>query len=678
MAIGRELSAPGAWIALGLIVALAAALRFAHLGAVVGDPFYDGAVRSMTLSWHNFFFGAVEPSGAVSIDKPPVDLWLQVASVELFGFRSATLKLPEALGGTLAVVGVFFAVRRAFGARAGVASALALAVLPIEVITARSDTMDAVMMALMVLALLCAVRAAQGGRTLWLAAAAASLGVAFDVKLLESLVALPGIALLAWLGLPGSRRRRLAQLALAAAVYVAVALAWLTATLLFGAHERPYAYGSTNGSAWDAAFVFNGLDRVQNKTLEGVQPGFIQGHHYPERTAQQRYKIPIVPPSATRLLARIGPLSAGYLGLEALAGLLLGAGALAALYWPRKAPPDADLKATASPPPSGEPVRTAATNGRAETAGHVPDALRVQRATLAGLMLWLLTGLVLFSHMARLHPRYTEGFTPAVAATLGIGAAWATARRSRGRLLVLAVTLLAITIYAESLLFGATGLWWLTAAGAAGALALAFTGLARGAPGRVAALALTLLCLLAIPLSTALRAERENVSDTNSLGLLHKGELGPLSSYLRAHQGSAYYEAAFDSGTKMGELVERDARPILVLTLLEGKVFTSVARLRALAAAGKVRYAFVDGYCGPQSPRTETDCAPPVRWVVAHGIDVSRQAGLPRAGMLWLLPGAPGYPRSTSSRADGSDSRTVAGAAPRPTRPRKQPSRRVA
>lgn len=645
MAIGRELSAPGAWIALGLVAALAAALRFAHLGAVVGDPFYDGAVRSMTLSWHNLFFGAVEPSGAVSIDKPPVDLWLQVASVELFGFRSATLKLPEALGGTLAAVGLFLAVRRAFGTRAGLASALALAVLPIEVITARSDTMDAVMMALMVLALLCAVRAAHGGRTLWLLAAAAALGVAFNVKLLESLVALPGLALLAWLGLPGRRRRRLAQLGLAALVYVAVALAWLTATLLVPAHERAYAYGSTNGSAWNSAFVFNGLDRLENKTLEGIQPGFIQGHHYPEGTAQQRYEIPIVPPSATRLLARIGPLSADYLGLEALAGLLLGGGALAALYWPGKAPPAADVPGTA-PPAADQPLTGATMSNGGPGAGHVPDALRVQRATLAGLMLWLLTGLVLFSHMARLHPRYTEGFTPAVAATLGIGAAWATARRSRGRLIALTVTLATVAIYAESLLFGATGLWWVTAAGAAVALALAFAGLARGAPGRVAVLAPTLVCLLAIPLSTALRAERENLSDTNSLGLLHRDELGPLSTYLRAHQGSAYYEAAFDSGTKMGELVERDARPILVLTLLEGKVFTSVARLRALAAAGKVRYAFVDGYCGPQSPPTETDCAPPVRWVVAHGVDVSRQAGLPRPGMLWLLPGAPGYPRS--------------------------------
>jgi hypothetical protein len=150
--------------------------------------------------------------------------------------------------------------------------------------------------------------------------------------------------------------------------------------------------------------------------------------------------------------------------------------------------------------------------------------------------------------------------------------------------------------------------------------------------------ACALVSLLAVPFSAALRAVSENISDTNRLGVLHPGELQPLSAYLRAHQGNSYYEAAFDSGTRMGELVVRDARPILVLTTLEGRVFTPVARLRALAAAGKVRYAFIDGGCGPSSPSTNPDCSAPALWVVANGTDVSRAAGLPRTGMLWRLP----------------------------------------
>ena len=108
---------------------------------------------------------------------------------------------------------LFAAVRRMWSPAAGLAAAVALAVLPVEVITSRSDTMDAVMMALIVLALLLIVRALERGSSAWLLAGAAALGLAFNVKLLESLVALPGLAVFAYLGLPGARRRRLAAAA---------------------------------------------------------------------------------------------------------------------------------------------------------------------------------------------------------------------------------------------------------------------------------------------------------------------------------------------------------------------------------------------------------------------------------------------------------------------------------
>src|SRR6266576_766705 len=98
------------WGAVALLTLAAAVLRLLYIGRVSPDPFYDAAVRSMGLSWHNFFFGAYEPGGTVSIDKPPIDLWLQVASVKLFGFSSTTLKLPQALAGAVAVPLLFVAV----------------------------------------------------------------------------------------------------------------------------------------------------------------------------------------------------------------------------------------------------------------------------------------------------------------------------------------------------------------------------------------------------------------------------------------------------------------------------------------------------------------------------------------------------------------------------------------
>ncbi len=616
---------------MGLITVGAAVLRLLYIDRVSPDPFYDAAVRSMGLSWHNFFFGAFEPGGSVSIDKPPVDLWLQVASVKLFGFSSTTLKLPEAFSGILAVPLLFVAVRRMWNGAAGLAAALALAVLPIEVITSRSDTMDGVMMLLIVLALLLVVRACETGRSAWLLGAAAVLGVAFNVKLLESLVAMPGLLAFAYLGMPRPRRARLLRLGAAAAVYVVVALSWLTATLLAPAHDRPYAIGSTNGSAWNAAFVFNGTDRLGGKSPEPQFTAYQPGHHYPEATQSERDHIPIVPPSPTRLLARIGPLSGERLGLEILAALLLG---IPALAWGLRGEVD------------GETAQAEAAQGEAASV-EAPSEYRVRmrRAVAAGLVLWLLTGIALFSAMARLHPRYVDGFTPAVAAMLGIGGAWAS-RRGRWRTTVLVVTLLIVVIYAERLLYGTRVAWWVTLLAALAAVACA--GLARlPAAARVrrylmpaGVLALTMTAILAVPLGADVTAINDGVSDAGYVGALPSEEQHLVSAYLRAHQDGAKYEVAAESATQIGSLIVQDARPIVVLTTYNARVFTTVAELERLIARGQVRYAFLNTFCAPQGASLNAACSAPARWVRAHGTDVSRQAGLHEDKVLWLLPGA--------------------------------------
>ena len=596
----------------------AAALRLLQIEAVSPDPFYDAAVRSMTLSWHNFFFGSFEPGGSVSIDKPPLDLWLQVASVKVLGFSTTALKLPEVLAGTLSVPVLFEAVRRMWSTAAGLAAAVAIAVLPVAVITSRSDTMDAVMMLLIALALLSVVRTIETGRRRWLLVAAALLGLAFNVKLLESLVALPGLFVLAYLGLRYTRRRRLLELALAGAVYVAVALSWLTLTLLVPAHDRPFAIGSTNGSPWNAAFVFNGTERLRAKSPEPDTVVYEAGRHYPEATQFERDHIPIVPPSPTRLLARVGPLSGERLGLEVLIALLLGA---PALLW--------GLRDTAE---AGDP---AAGEGRR----------RMLRATAGGLGTWMLTGIVLFSSVNQVHPRYVEGFTPAVVAMLGIGVAWAAAAVGDRRAAVLRLGLLSLTLaitvyYAERLLYGHPPAWWVTALAALAAIALAWLGRRWLLARRVAApepragligagvIALTLTSVLAVPLAADARAIREHVTDAGYLGALPGGEERRLSAYLRAHQDGARYEVASESATQIASLIVRDARPVLVLTTYGGRVFTSIARLKHLIAAGQVRYAFLDTPAGAPARVVNPACSAPARWVRAHGTDVSTGGGL--------------------------------------------------
>jgi 4-amino-4-deoxy-L-arabinose transferase-like glycosyltransferase len=544
--------------ALGLTVALAAVLRLVELGAVRLDPFYDAAVRSMGISWHNFLFGAYEPGGSVSIDKPPVDLWLQVASVKLLGWGGTSLKLPQALAGTAAVALLYGALRRTFGSLAALLAALALAVMPIEVITARSDTMDAVMMALLVVALLALMRAAErspdNGRLglAWLVVSAGALGLAFNVKLLESLVALPGLLTTLWLARAslgvctrsGVTRRAAAERAVTwrvataralalGAVYVLVSLSWLLATLAFPARERPWAIGSTDGSPWNAAFVFNGSERITGKAMEVGQRA-----------------VAIAPPSPARLLARSGQLPARWLGWLALAALILAVPALLSA-WRRRAE---------------RPLAWAAT---------------------AGLSVWLLTGLVLFSEMARLHPRYVEAFTPAVAAMLGLGIAWL-----------------------------------LSLSGARKLLALAPLG------------------LLALSAAVSVQVVKGRVSDAGNVGAMRPAEQRALSAYLRAHSQGARYELAAASATSVASLIVADVRPVLMLTTYNGLPFTSVQRLKLLVARGEVRYALLDSGCSRHGSPRGAGCSRAARWVRSHAQDVSREAGLGRRGLLWRLPGA--------------------------------------
>jgi Dolichyl-phosphate-mannose-protein mannosyltransferase len=355
-------------------------MRLPGIGGGRPDPYYDAAVRSMGESWHAFWVGAFEPGARVAIDKPPVDLWLQVASTKLLGFSTTALVLPAALAGTLAVAALYNLLRVLFGARAGVAGAFALAVLPIAVISARSDTMDSVMAALVVLAAALTARAARSGRVGLVVAAGAVLGLAFEVKLFEALVAAPALVALWWLGGDRDRRRRVGGLVGAGAAVVAVGLAWLAGVTLMPGPARPFALGSANGSAWNAVFAYDGLDRVRSRPPRRV--------HSPPAAAMAREPAP---PGPLRLLSTRASLQAR-VGIAVAAAVAALALAVATGAW-----------------------------RRLDRAG---------RAGLAALAVWLATGLVLLSAMRDLHPRYLEAVTPAVAGCLGVGAVLAARDRA--------------------------------------------------------------------------------------------------------------------------------------------------------------------------------------------------------------------------------------------------------
>jgi 4-amino-4-deoxy-L-arabinose transferase-like glycosyltransferase len=248
---------------LAAVLALAACLDFWNLTQNgYANAYYAGAVRSMLQSWHNFFFVSFDPGGLVSVDKPPLALWLQAASAKVFGFSSFSILLPEALAGVGAVWLLYLLVARYFGRVAGLAAALALAVSPVSVSVNRDNNPDALLALLLVASVYFAARAAESGRLRWLIGSAVLVGLAFNTKMLAAMVVVPGIAL-AYVLFPRLRLRvRLLHLLVASAVLVAVSGAWIAAVDLTPAADRPYVGSTSDNSALSLALDYNGLGRV--------------------------------------------------------------------------------------------------------------------------------------------------------------------------------------------------------------------------------------------------------------------------------------------------------------------------------------------------------------------------------------------------------------------------------
>jgi 4-amino-4-deoxy-L-arabinose transferase-like glycosyltransferase len=253
-------------IALTAVLALSAILNINHLSRNgYANTFYSAGVHSMLHSLHNFFFVSFDAGGMVTIDKPPLGLWVQGLSAELFGFHPLSLLLPEAIAGVLAVAALYWVVTPSFGPAAGVASALALAVFPSFVAVSRDNNLDAVLILLMILACGVGLRAIGSGRLLTLLGCAALVGLAFNTKTLAAYLVVPGLGLGYLVCAPGSLARRATQLLAAGVVLLLVSASWSLIVEVVPASNRPFVGGSVDNTEYDLTFGYNGFGRVEGQ-----------------------------------------------------------------------------------------------------------------------------------------------------------------------------------------------------------------------------------------------------------------------------------------------------------------------------------------------------------------------------------------------------------------------------
>ncbi len=454
------------WLALAPVLALSAVLSTERLSQNgYANVFYAAGVRSMLGSFHDFLYASFDPGGLITVDKPPLSLWVQVISAKLFGFSHLSLLLPEAVIGVLGVAALYGALRRPLGLLAAVGGALALAVFPSYVAVSRDNGVDPFLILLLILACGCALRAIRTGGWPSLLASAAFVGLAFNAKTLAAYLVVPGIALGYLLCAPAPLPRRLLKLIAAGMVLAAVSLSWIALVELTPASQRPYVGGSTDNTETNLTLGYNGLGRVEGQVggpnqifvhLGAVAP-FPQNTHTilsAKRTAAPKHvPNPILPDghytSPTPFGGPTGPLRVFHTGLGGQGGWMLpfalfGLIALAlCVLWPPRGEP-----AAASRADDGAPAANSASAARAPAGPHPADEVgrstrasrwwgQVRRDPLAGVLFvfggwFLVEALIMDFSKGIIHPYYISALAPGSAAMIA-GGALAFARFGRAR-----------------------------------------------------------------------------------------------------------------------------------------------------------------------------------------------------------------------------------------------------
>lgn len=384
------------------VLAVAGWLRFTTLDGF-GNLFYASTVRSMGRSWYHFWYAAYDPAATLTVDKPPVALWIQVAATRLLGFNALGLIGPMALAGTVAVALTWGAARRSGGRTAALVAALALAVFPESVATSRDSTMDVLVAALLAGAAWLLIVAVESPRPRLLLGWAVVMGVLFNVKFFEGFLVMPAVVLYVALRWRRDLIERWRVVAGAAAVLVLVSVAWVAAVEATPAAHRPRIMNDRSNSAIGLVLRYNGLERVLpgEVTIFAPIPGASTG------TNAQLH--------ASALAFGVGDAGPGRL-VTGSNGPLLGVTVLLAL------------------------------TGIVLTA-RVPE--RFVRGPAVFWTAWGVTGIVLFSLSNRAAAQYTEAYAPALAVLAGLGAAEAAQLRGGRGAVVTAAVILGVAGYAR-------------------------------------------------------------------------------------------------------------------------------------------------------------------------------------------------------------------------------------
>ena len=241
---------PADWVrgSLSRVLVLAAVLCLWNLTiSGYSNEYYAAAARAGSESWKAWFFGAIDPGSFITVDKPPLSLWLMGLSARVFGFSSFSVLLPQALC-TIAAVGAAVrdrpprGGRRAGRRRRAGARADARSRSRSRASTTRTRCSSCCWSPPRTARARDRVRPRQAPRL-----GGALVGLAFMTKMLQGWMIVPALAAAYLVAGPPRCSVRVRQLLVAGVVMVAVSAAWPLAVSLWPG-AKPYIGGSTDGA----------------------------------------------------------------------------------------------------------------------------------------------------------------------------------------------------------------------------------------------------------------------------------------------------------------------------------------------------------------------------------------------------------------------------------------------
>lgn len=233
--------------------------------------YYSSAVYSMGKSFHAFLFNSIDSVGFISVDKPPLGFWIQVLFTKIFGFTGFAILLPEAIAGIISVILIYIIIFKRFGNIPACFSAITLALTPIFVAVCRNNTIDSILILVLLLASEFTIKSIEKHKPIYFIIAGFLIGIGFNIKMLQAYIIVPAVYFTYILCSKQKMGKRLLSVLLSLTVLIITSLSWITFVDLTPENERPYVGSSSTNSEYDLALGYNGIKRVIGGVFGNMQ-----------------------------------------------------------------------------------------------------------------------------------------------------------------------------------------------------------------------------------------------------------------------------------------------------------------------------------------------------------------------------------------------------------------------